>query len=122
MICCIGNPQGRSGCGLAEVTGFLLKPNTMKDNKVISRKRMPVKFPVLLTLNVVLAMDYWQAPQWLWGVMLTFIALLWVGAVAIFVREEQVDVLSWFKSHKQDKPIEESRFEQRIEEIKRRKA
>ena len=61
--------------------------------KVISRGNLPHKLPVFNTLVIILAMDYWNAPQWLCGVIGVIVALLWIACGFCLATEEGVDIM-----------------------------
>lgn len=58
---------------------------------------MPAKFPFSLTLSLIIAMDYWNAPQWLWGILGTILFIIWVLIIIAFVNEIETDI---FKKEK----------------------
>lgn len=62
--------------------------------KVISRAIQPTPLPILHTLVIVLALDFWNSPEWLMGVAGVHILVLWVGFFyRIFITEE-IDILN----------------------------
>lgn len=66
----------------------------MKSKKVIKKSNLPARSPILGTIVYVLAMDYWNAPQWFWGVAISFMALIWIAWIALLIMEEGVDVIN----------------------------
>lgn len=66
----------------------------MKKRKVISFGSLPTKLPIWKTLIIVLALDFWNSPAWLCGVMGISLLLLWVAAIINIVNEEKVDLLN----------------------------
>lgn len=68
--------------------------------KVINRNNLPVKMPIMNTVITVLAFDYWNAPQWLWGVMGIVCLGVWVYVFIRFKIEKPIDVIN-----KSDTPV-----------------
>lgn len=66
----------------------------MKKRRVISRANLPVRLPVWQTVTMVLVLDRFGAPGWLWGVAVTLVAIQWVLTYVIHRGEEAVDVLA----------------------------
>jgi hypothetical protein len=67
----------------------------MKKTKAIKRKNLPAKLPVTSTVIMLIAVDYWQAPEWLKGILYFIYALIWITAIYVmFFSTEYVDVLN----------------------------
>lgn len=64
----------------------------MKTKKVIDAKNLPGKLPIWSTLTTALALDHWNAPEWLWGALGLFFLIGWIAVIASKSREEQVDM------------------------------
>lgn len=60
--------------------------------KVIKRSNFPTKLPIMATVFWCLCMDYWHAPQWLYGVYFTIFGIAWIGAIYQMLREEDTDI------------------------------
>lgn len=60
--------------------------------KVIKRNNLPKKLPVIGTLVMFLALDYWNAPQWLLGAMGILYLLIWCVIIISIIKEEEVDL------------------------------
>lgn len=58
----------------------------------IDRKNIPTKLPGLTTLVAWLAMDYWHAAGWVWGVVLTLLGIVWIGAIVDICKSKSVDI------------------------------
>jgi hypothetical protein len=89
----------------------------MKARKVISLKALPARIPVIPTCVAWLMLDRLDAPGWAWGVVMTFIGIVWIGSIAAIWINEYVD------------PFEEvetgpkmSRWQKRMEEIRQQQA
>jgi len=65
----------------------------MKSVKVISYKQLPAKIPTVPTAVAWLLLDRLQAAGWVWGVVGTMFALIWIGSVTAFFMQETVDVI-----------------------------
>lgn len=63
----------------------------MEKIPVFSWKRLPTKYPTLLTFVAWMAMDYYGAVGWVRGMVLTLLALFWVLAIARTIQQEQID-------------------------------
>lgn len=66
----------------------------MKDKKVISRKNLPSRLPIPSTLLYILCLYYFQAPEWLWGIMSTLLGIMWVVAIYEKASEEKTDIFN----------------------------
>ncbi|MBW9334569.1 hypothetical protein FEE59_13705 [Herbaspirillum sp. RU 5E] len=64
----------------------------MKRN-VISRKNLPVRLPMPLTISLGLLIDRLDAPGWVWGVAGTAMAIIWISAILLLAAEEETEVL-----------------------------
>jgi len=65
----------------------------MKSVKVISYKQIPVRIPTVPTIVAWLLLDRLQAAGWVWGVVGTMFALIWISSVTTFFMQETVDVI-----------------------------
>ncbi len=61
------------------------------NKQVIAWKVLPSRLPIWPTIVVVLAMDHWKAPLWLWGSVVTVLAVIWLAATYGLRHEEDVD-------------------------------
>jgi len=52
----------------------------VSDYVVINPKRLPPRFPFLLTAVAILWLDRYNAPGWVWGVWATVLFVAWIGA------------------------------------------
>lgn len=64
----------------------------MGNKKVISRKNLPTKPPTIATVVAILALDYWNAPQWLWGALGVVFVIIWVAWIVQMFQEKQFDI------------------------------
>lgn len=66
----------------------------MKVRKVLSRKNLPTKLPLMSSVTCLLALQYWNAPQWLYGVMGSLYAIVWIFSIYNILSEKQTDLLN----------------------------
>ncbi|MGQ7868712.1 hypothetical protein [Sunxiuqinia sp. sy24] len=64
----------------------------MKKRKVISLNNLPVKLPLFQTLVTWIALDYWNAPQWLYGALGLLFLVVWIYAIVARVNQEETDI------------------------------
>lgn len=64
----------------------------IKSKKVLSMNNLPTRFPIWGTITCWLALDHWNAPQWLYGAMGLFFIILWGIAIHENINEEKVDI------------------------------
>ena len=64
----------------------------MKKIKVISNKSLPSKLPIWSSLTSFIALDYWNAPEWLWGAIGLFFLAAWVSIIIRLLYQENIDV------------------------------
>lgn len=84
----------------------------MDTKKVINNKNLPIKFPVLATVVYATALDYWGAPQWVWGAVGLLTVIAWVGAIIVKVKEEEQEDI--FKTP--PKTATKSKFEEKLKQ------
>ncbi|WP_421977847.1 hypothetical protein [Roseivirga seohaensis] len=65
----------------------------MEKRNVISRKNLPKNLPFMGTLTCILALDYWNAPEWLWGVIGALLLISWIVVIAARLKDTEIDVL-----------------------------
>lgn len=89
----------------------------MKVKKVISSKNLPRRAPFLDTIVYVTAMDYWNAPQWLWGAVGLLLLIGWISFIYVKKHEEDVEVMKEW-AHQSDNGTtdkKKSKFQERCE-------
>lgn len=64
----------------------------MKSRKVLKMNNLPARIPIFKTLSTGIALDYWNAPQWLWGALGLFFLIGWIVAIYEIVTQESVDL------------------------------
>ncbi len=60
--------------------------------KVIKRTNMPAKLPTINTVVIIMALDYWNAPEWMWGALLFLLAILWIASIVRMAISVSIDV------------------------------
>lgn len=60
--------------------------------KVISRKNIQTEVPVISTMVVVMALDFYNAPAFLWGVVLTVWSIYFIACVVDLFKNKEVDI------------------------------
>ena len=66
----------------------------MKKVKVISYKNLPAKLPLLSSAVSYLFLDKFNAPGWVWGVVITLFSILWISCVIKLSNEDVIDILN----------------------------
>ena len=79
----------------------------MKKIKVISNKSLPSKLPISSSLTSFIALDYWNAPEWLWGAIGLFFLVAWVVIIIRLLYQENIDVFEE-KNLKKEKHLKKS--------------
>lgn len=62
--------------------------------KVINRKNLPVRSPLMFSIVMWLLLDRLSAAGWVYGVAGTLCAILWVIFFVVLFKEDQVDLFS----------------------------
>ena len=78
--------------------------------KVINKKNLPTRFPVISYLNIIFWIYYFDLPGWLNGVLITFLVLVAIGFFINIFEEKQVDVFD------EDLTKTKENFQQKINE------
>lgn len=86
----------------------------MNKIKVISRRNLPGKLPLLQTLVAILSLDYWNAPQWLWGVVGIILTMYWIVDIFFIINSKQVNI---FEYRVEDAPDVKHEFQKRKEDM-----
>lgn len=64
-----------------------------KARQVIDYENLPPRLPLVSTIVAYLFLAHLDAAGWVWGVIGTFFALLWLGSVYSLFTVEKVDVI-----------------------------
>lgn len=65
----------------------------MKKSKVIAYKNLPAKMPIVSSAVAYLFLDKFNAPGWVWGVVITLFSLLWIICIVAKIIQEEVEVI-----------------------------
>jgi len=66
--------------------------NSPNKKKVVSASCVQSQLPIYKTLTVLLALSYWHAPQWVWGVVGTIGVIVWSAHIYVWWYEKPVDI------------------------------
>lgn len=61
-------------------------------HRVLSWKQLPTRLPITSTIAWYLFLDHLHAPTWVWGVMGTLGAFLWLGSLQLIYAQEQTEI------------------------------
>lgn len=64
----------------------------MKSKTVVSFDNLPAKLPLNTSLVWVTCLSYWEAPEWLIGVVGFLLVLGWIGYFISMSKQSQVDI------------------------------
>jgi hypothetical protein len=64
----------------------------MEKSKVVANKNLPKRYPLVFTLLILHLADYYNAPSWAWGAIMTFLALYWLAVILTKVNESQYNI------------------------------
>jgi hypothetical protein len=65
----------------------------MGKRNVLSRKNLPTRLPLLLSIVLWLVMDRLNSPQWLYGALGAVMLLVWIAAIHQFFTEKETVLL-----------------------------
>ena len=65
---------------------------TKHSKKVISSSNLPAKYPLFQALTSWIALEHWNAPQWLFGAVGLIFILLFLNAIGHNLIDEDVDL------------------------------
>ena len=60
--------------------------------KKISGKNLLPKIPLFNTVLIFLALDYWKASNFLWGVVAAIVVIWWIVVFYSYANIEQIDI------------------------------
>jgi len=63
-----------------------------KKKRVLKPNNLPTKLPFFQTLIAMIAMDYYNAPQWVCGAVGLYVLLAWIVAIYSMATEEKQDL------------------------------
>ena len=84
----------------------------MTTNKVISNSNLPSKLPIWSSITAALALDYWNAPEWMIGAVGLFFIVTWILMIIDMATQEKVDVFEEVKN----KTAKNSKFQDKLKE------
>ena len=74
----------------------------MSKRKVLDRRTLPKRLPLAGTILTFLALDYWNAPQWLFGVAITFYVFIWGATIYGMCTEKEINVIEELDKNKKE--------------------
>ena len=63
----------------------------MKKRKVLSRKHLPLRLPIISALVYFLALEHFKAPEWLYGAIGLFVVVQTIAVIHSMATEEEID-------------------------------
>lgn len=66
----------------------------MDKQKVISRRNLPIRMPLVKTVVAYLLLDRLNAAGWVWGIVITLFSIYWLIFIIAIVTEQGVDMFS----------------------------
>ena len=60
----------------------------------IHHKNLPTTIRITPTITIFLAMDYWNAPEWLFGVVCFSLAIIWGATIYSIATQKLEDVFT----------------------------
>lgn len=76
----------------------------MNKLQYISKGNLSPNLPIQFTALVYLFMDKFNAPGWLWGVVITILVILWLAIFYVLANAKHIDII---KNLSKIKDIEE---------------
>lgn len=64
----------------------------MKPKKVLKANNLPSRYPIFPTIVTWLALDHWNAPQWMYGACGLLFVIFWLNAIYNNVTQEEIDL------------------------------
>ncbi len=87
----------------------------MESKKVINKKNLPSRIPLVGTIVYITALDYWNAPEWLWGVVGVIMVVGWVSFFFGLGTEKEIDLFVEKKPETKEKST--SKFQEKLKEM-----
>jgi hypothetical protein len=66
----------------------------MKVRKVIANNNMPVRLPIWSSITALIALEHWNAPQWVYGATGLFFLIIWIASIILLIVEEKTDIFN----------------------------
>ena len=58
----------------------------------ISRQNLPANPPTTFTLILLLGLDHFHAPGWMWGIVCTLLFVLWAAVLYTMSQCKEIDI------------------------------
>jgi len=77
----------------------------MRNKKVISYSNLPTKLPLTGTIAIAVALDYYNAPNWLKVILYSYLTMIWIFKIIKVTKEKEVDLFKKKKTSKSENEI-----------------
>jgi hypothetical protein len=86
----------------------------------IARSSIATALPIQNSVLAYFIMDYYKAPEFVWGIIITLFSIIWIACIYGVITEERIDV---FEEEEKllTTPYEKSRWKQRLEDAMKAK-
>ena len=64
----------------------------MKKRKVVARKNLPTRFPLIETIVLYLLFDKINALEWAWGVLVAVLIIGWIASIIVVYQQESIEI------------------------------
>jgi hypothetical protein len=64
----------------------------MKNSKVISNLNLPTKLPLWATLTMIMALDFYNMPQWICGGVGVCLTIIWIVSIYRLFTDKHIDI------------------------------
>jgi len=71
---------------------------------------------VYSTVVILLALEVWNAPEWLWGALIAFVVFAWIVVIVAFFQERTIDPFEDLNNPNEKPTREKGRFERLLKE------
>lgn len=65
-----------------------------KEKKVVSLKNLPSRFPLPATVAFIVACDFYNAPEWVWTIVIILLSLGWINSIYQVATNKSVDIFN----------------------------
>ena len=66
----------------------------MKRRKVIARKNLPARFPLISCMTIWLFLDRFDAPGWVHGIVWTLLSVIAIATLVEIATDDEIDVFN----------------------------
>ena len=87
----------------------------MKSKNVIDSSNFPMRLPLFNTIVAYTVLEYWNAPQWLYGVLGTMYAIIWIGFFVSKFYEKRIDIFEHLSNDNGNLDVKRTSFKEKLE-------